>query len=106
MCISIFIVLSLKPIGVELLAQRIPQYQDEETASWFTAQYEDLSKPNSEKHQWLVTALRPYTKYHFKVIFDISPDLTPFETQTSLVVLTKPGGKPSKPILHKVEQVS
>ena len=51
--------------GVELLAQRIPQYETEVTA-WFQAQYEDLSLPNSEKYEWLVSSLRPYSKYHFK----------------------------------------
>ena len=51
--------------GVKLLAQRIPQYETEITA-WFQTQYEDLSPPNSEKYEWLVSSLRPYTKYHFK----------------------------------------
>ena len=55
-----------------------------------------------------MSALRPYTNYQFKVIFEFSKDLHGIETQPSLIVRTKADLNiaPSRPTLKKVEQVS
>ena len=92
------------PVNVTLLAQRIPDYLDEKT-DWFEVQYEDLGLKESE-FVWNVTALRPYTQYHFKVEFQLSTELGSFWTQPTLVVRTKHGGIPSKPSFLSVELVS
>jgi hypothetical protein len=92
---------------LSLWVQRVPEFENEST-EWFEAQYEDLSfsADESQHHRWLVSALRSYTKYHFKVVFTLSADFQGFETQPSLTVRTLPGGSSSAPIIHGVQQVS
>ena len=89
-----------------LWAQRIPEFNTK-GEEWFEAQFEDLTPDNTESHLWLVSGLRPFTKYRFKVLFGISADLSGIETQPSLTISTRPDSNipPSKPILYKVEQV-
>ena len=89
-----------------LLVQRIPDYAEEET-EWFEAQIEDLVPKNSDSFRWKVSALRPFTTYHFKIVLNFSSDLQGIETQPSLPIRTKadPDVAPSKPILYEIEQV-
>ena len=90
-----------------LLVQRIPDYAEEET-EWFEAQIEDLDPKNSDSFRWKVSALRPFTTYHFKIVLNFSSDLQGIETQPSLPIRTKadPDVAPSKPILYEIEQVN
>ena len=89
-----------------LWAQRIPEFNSK-GEEWFEAQFEDQTPANTETYLWLVSGLRPFTKYRFKVVFGFSTDLSGIETQPSLIISTRPDPNipPSKPILHKVEQV-
>ena len=88
------------------MVQRIPDYAEEET-EWFEAQIEDLDPKNSDSFRWKVSALRPFTTYHFKIVLNFSSDLQGIETQPSLPIRTKadPDVAPSKPILYEIEQV-
>ena len=89
-------------VKVYVLAQRISEFQDQENF-WFKTQLSE--KNGGDFYEWKISSLRPFTRYHFKVVFEISRDLK-FETQPSLKVRTKAGGKPSKPLFLKVEQVN
>ena len=88
------------------MVQRIPDYAEEET-EWFEAQIEELDPKNSDSFRWKVSALRPFTTYHFKIVLDFSSDLQGIETQPSLKIRTKvdPNVAPSRPILYEIEQV-
>ena len=96
--------------GQNVLAQRIPDFNESSTM-WFKVHHKDVrpDSDDSQMYHWNVTNLRAYTKYHFRVLFDLSGPLVDlnggFKSQPSLVARTQPGGTPSKPILHKVEQV-